>query len=46
MPEASGPATVLVRATSMAGEEQDARPRWNRGGYLRNEPERLEVVVA
>lgn len=46
MPEASGPATVLVRATSVAGEEQDAKPRWNRGGYLRNEPERLDVVVA
>ena len=46
MPEQAGPASVLVRATSVGGEEQDPRPRWNRGGYLRNEPERLDVVVA
>jgi hypothetical protein len=46
MPDVSGPATVLARATSVAGERQEPTPRWNRSGYMRNEPERLEVVVA
>jgi sulfite dehydrogenase (cytochrome) subunit A len=46
MPEAAGPATVLARATSVAGERQELKPRWNRSGYMRNEPERLEVVIA
>ncbi|HEY3820090.1 MAG TPA: molybdopterin-dependent oxidoreductase [Polyangiaceae bacterium] len=46
MPEAAGPATVLVRATSVSGERQEDEPRWNRSGYMRNEPERLDVVVA
>jgi hypothetical protein len=46
MPEAAGPATVLARATSVAGERQEQKPRWNRSGYMRNEPERLDVVIA
>jgi sulfite dehydrogenase len=45
MPDAAGPARVLVRATGMGGERQEERPRWNRGGYMRNEPERLDVVI-
>ena len=45
MPREAGPATVLARATSAAGESQQARPRWNRSGYMKNDPERLDVVV-
>jgi hypothetical protein len=46
MPTEAGPATVLARATSVLGERQEARPRWNRAGYMRNEPERLDLVIA
>jgi sulfite dehydrogenase (cytochrome) subunit A len=44
-PAAPGRATLVVRATSTAGETQREAPRWNRGGYLRNEPERIDVTV-
>jgi DMSO/TMAO reductase YedYZ molybdopterin-dependent catalytic subunit len=46
MPQEAGRATVLARATSVSGERQEQKPRWNRGGYMRNEAERLDVVVA
>jgi sulfite dehydrogenase len=45
MPKETGRAALLVRATSVGGETQDGYPRWNRSGYMRNEPERLEVAV-
>jgi hypothetical protein len=45
MPGETGPASVLARATSVLGERQESKPRWNRSGYMRNEPERLDVVI-
>jgi sulfite dehydrogenase len=45
MPKEAGHATVLARATNVLGEKQEARPRWNRSGYMKNDPERLELVV-
>ena len=45
MPKEAGRATVLARATSVGGETQDGYPRWNRSGYMRNEPERLDLVI-
>ena len=45
MPKDAGRVTVLARATSVGGEIQDTYPRWNRSGYMKNEPERLEVEV-
>jgi sulfite dehydrogenase len=45
MPGETGPAAVLARATSVLGERQESKPRWNRSGYMRNEPERLDVVI-
>ena len=45
MPKDPGPVTVVARATSAAGETQDTRPRWNRSGYMKGDPERIDVVV-
>lgn len=45
-PAAPGPASLLVRATSASGEGQRPAPGWNRGGYLRNVYERVEVQVS
>ena len=45
MPREAGPATVLARATSRLGEGQGPRPRWNRSGYMKNDPDRLELEV-
>jgi hypothetical protein len=44
-PSERGTATLVVRATSQAGERQESKPRWNRSGYMKNDPERLEVEV-
>jgi hypothetical protein len=44
-PTAAGTATLVVRATSVAGEVQRTTPRWNRAGYMKNDPERIEVTV-
>jgi DMSO/TMAO reductase YedYZ molybdopterin-dependent catalytic subunit len=46
MPKEAGPVTIVARATSVAGERQEAKPRWNRSGYMKNEPERVDVEVA
>jgi hypothetical protein len=45
MPKDPGPATIVARATSASGERQEAKPRWNRSGYMKNDPERIDVVV-
>ena len=45
MPGDAGPATVVVRATSTSGEQQDTAPRWNRSGYLKSDAERIDVQV-
>lgn len=37
---------LQVRATSGAGEQQPAEPRWNRSGYMRNVIEEVRVSVA
>ena len=44
-PVAKGSAIMTARATSAAGESQRATPRWNRSGYMKNDPERVEVRV-
>jgi hypothetical protein len=36
---------VTARATSVAGDVQTTRPRWNRAGYMKNDPERIDVEV-
>lgn len=41
-----GPAKLMVRATSIAGETQPAEPRWNPSGYMRNVIETISVTVA
>lgn len=48
MPRDAGRATVVARATSVAGEQQSQQTpaRWNRSGYLKNDPERIDVEVA
>jgi sulfite dehydrogenase (cytochrome) subunit A len=46
IPSQKGPATVTARATSVRGEVQVARPRWNRSGYMKNDCERVDVEVA
>jgi DMSO/TMAO reductase YedYZ molybdopterin-dependent catalytic subunit len=45
MPKDAGKATLVARCTSVRGERQEAKPRWNRGGYLKNDPERIDVEV-
>jgi DMSO/TMAO reductase YedYZ molybdopterin-dependent catalytic subunit len=45
-PVTAGPATLVVRATSASGETQRTARRWNRAGYMKNEPERVEVMVS
>jgi DMSO/TMAO reductase YedYZ molybdopterin-dependent catalytic subunit len=44
-PTDAGKATLVIRATSVAGETQRTTPRWNRAGYMKNDPERVEVTV-
>ena len=44
-PTTAGAASLVVRATSVAGEVQRATPRWNRAGYLKNDPDRVAVTV-
>jgi sulfite dehydrogenase len=45
-PSSPGPATILVRATSAAGEEPlHTLTQWNRQGYMRNVIERVDVTV-
>ena len=45
-PTRPGPTTIVVRATSAAGERQRPTPQWNRSGYMRNVYERTQVVVS
>jgi len=45
-PSARGKATLVVRATSAAGETQKSEARWNRAGYMKNDPQRVEVEVS
>jgi DMSO/TMAO reductase YedYZ molybdopterin-dependent catalytic subunit len=45
-PARSGPTTIVVRATSVSGEQQRPTPQWNRSGYMRNVYERTPVVVS
>jgi len=45
-PTQPGSATIVVRATSVSGEQQRPAPGWNRGGYMRNVYERSPVVVS
>lgn len=45
-PTRAGPATLVVRATSVGGEQQRPTPQWNRGGYMRNVYERTRVVAS
>jgi hypothetical protein len=40
-----GQRTVTARATSRAGVAQRPSPRWNRAGYMKNDPERVDVEV-
>jgi hypothetical protein len=42
---AKGKATLVVRATAVSGETQKPEPRWNRAGYMKNDPERIEIEV-
>jgi hypothetical protein len=44
-PAQKGRATLAVRATSVKGETQGDKPRWNRAGYMKNDPERIDVEV-
>jgi DMSO/TMAO reductase YedYZ molybdopterin-dependent catalytic subunit len=44
-PPAAGPYPLQVRATSNAGETQPTTPGWNRGGFMRNVIEQVEVVA-
>jgi DMSO/TMAO reductase YedYZ molybdopterin-dependent catalytic subunit len=44
-PPGRGDYTVKARATTNAGEEQPAEPRWNRSGYMRNVIEEIRVRV-
>jgi hypothetical protein len=45
VPSSAGDVRLLVRATSTAGETQDATPNWNRAGYMRNVIESTTVRV-
>jgi DMSO/TMAO reductase YedYZ molybdopterin-dependent catalytic subunit len=45
MPKEPGQATIVARSTSASGERQEAKPRWNRSGYMKNDPERVDVEV-
>jgi DMSO/TMAO reductase YedYZ molybdopterin-dependent catalytic subunit len=45
MPKDPGPVTIVARCTSASGERQEAKPRWNRAGYMKNDPERVDVEV-
>ena len=45
-PQASGVNRLMCRATSNAGETQDAALVWNRGGYMRNNIEHVDVFVS
>ena len=44
-PGRAGPAVVMARATSGAGETQRPSPGWNRSGYMRNVVESVRVEV-
>jgi sulfite dehydrogenase len=44
-PTTAGAAILVVRATSVAGEVQRSTPRWNRAGYMKNDPEHMQVTV-
>jgi sulfite dehydrogenase (cytochrome) subunit A len=44
-PDSPGARTVIVRATSVAGETQRPTPGWNRAGYMRNAAERADITV-
>jgi len=41
-----GPATLCVRATDAAGQQQPLEPEWNYGGYGNNAVQRVSVIVA
>jgi len=43
-PEHAGKITWMVKATNIKGESQPLH-QWNRSGYLRNEIEKLDLVV-
>lgn len=45
-PKTSGAIRLLCRATSNAGETQDNAKIWNRGGYMRNVIEHVDVFVS
>jgi DMSO/TMAO reductase YedYZ molybdopterin-dependent catalytic subunit len=44
-PTAPGTATLMARATNVAGQTQRAEQNWNRSGYARNTIESLDVAV-
>ncbi len=45
IPERTGKQSLMVRATSRAGETQPATAGWNRAGYMRNVIEQLDITV-
>jgi sulfite oxidase len=42
---ASGPLTLVIRATDAKGQQQPLEPRWNPRGYCNNMCQRLELAV-
>lgn len=44
-PEQPGTRTVMVRATTMAGETQPTQEGWNRAGYMRNVVEKRTIEI-
>jgi len=44
-PAAPGNYRLQVRAVNAAGEGQPAQPNWNRGGYMRNVIEEIQVTA-
>jgi DMSO/TMAO reductase YedYZ molybdopterin-dependent catalytic subunit len=44
-PAEHGEYRLEVRAVSNAGETQPAQPNWNRGGYMRNVAEEIQVTA-
>jgi DMSO/TMAO reductase YedYZ molybdopterin-dependent catalytic subunit len=45
-PSQAGAATIMARATSIAGESQGTTARWNRAGYMKNDCMRVDVRIA
>ena len=45
-PKTPGVSRLLCRATSNGGETQDDKKIWNRGGYMRNVIEHVDVFVS